>query len=89
MINIRKQQVVLGRGKTCFIDLNNPGLLAYYRELGGKKLLVINNLTYKEQTVLLNNEISVTGILFQNNAAVNTDNTTAVLKPRGFLWLEE
>ncbi len=89
MINIRKQQVVLGRGKTYFIDLNNPGLLAYYRELDGKKLLIINNLTYEEQTVLLNNEISVTGVLFQNNVAVNTDHTSIVLKPRGFVWIEE
>ena len=88
MINIRKQQVVLGRGKTCFIDLNNPGLLAYYREYDNNKLLIINNLSYEKQTVLINDEVSFSDILFQNNAIVNISKTSVVIRSRGFVWME-
>lgn len=88
MLNVRKQQVALARGITRFIDLNNPALLAYYRELDNKKLLIINNLSYKEQTVSLKDEVSVTNLLFQNNAAVNSNKTSVMIKPRGFVWME-
>lgn len=88
MINIRKQQVAFGRGTTHFIDLNKSEVLAYYRELDSQKLWVINNLSYKEQSISLNDTVSVSKILFQNNVSLNNDRNTVVLKPRGFIWME-
>ena len=88
MINIRKQQVTLARGTTRFVDFNNPALLAYYRELDNKKLLIINNLSYQKQTVLLKDEIAVSEILFQNNVITDASKNSVELKPRGFVWME-
>ncbi len=85
MINIRKQEVTFGRGTTRFIDLNNPALLAYYRIYNGKKLLVINNLSYHQQAVSLDDDVSRSTVLFANKATVNK--TSVVLDSRGFIWM--
>ena len=86
MLNIRKQQVAFGRGTTRFINLNNSAILAYYRIFNGKKLLAINNLSFNQQSVSPNDDVSLATILFANKATVNK--TSVVLGSRGFIWME-
>ena len=88
MINIRKQTAAFGQGDTHFVDMNNEHLLTYYRKFKNKKVLIVNNLSYKKQKVAFGDEITFRKILFQNNTAINDENASLLLKARGFVWME-
>jgi maltose alpha-D-glucosyltransferase/alpha-amylase len=53
MIRIRKAHPALGRGEIRFLDLPQPGVLAYLRRYQGQTLLSVNNLSAAPHTVSL------------------------------------
>jgi maltose alpha-D-glucosyltransferase/alpha-amylase len=53
MIRIRKAHPALGRGEIRFLDLPQPGMLAYLRRYQGETLLSVNNLSAAPHTVSL------------------------------------
>ncbi len=85
MINIRKQQPVFGRGTIGFVNFDNPHVLAYYREHNHEKILVINNLSYRNQEIFPEENISERKVLFSNHATLTGNRVE--LKARGFVWL--
>jgi maltose alpha-D-glucosyltransferase / alpha-amylase len=53
MIHVRKSSRVLSRGSIEFLKPSNHRVLAYVRQLGGEKILVVNNLSKSAQAVEL------------------------------------
>ena len=53
MIHVRKSSSVLSRGSIEFLKPSNHRVLAYVRQLGGEKILVVNNLSKSAQAVEL------------------------------------
>jgi maltose alpha-D-glucosyltransferase / alpha-amylase len=53
IIHVRKSSRVLSRGSIEFLKPSNHRVLAYVRELGGEKILVVNNLSKSAQAVEL------------------------------------
>ncbi len=88
MINLRKQTKAFGQGNTAFLDLDNKHLLAYQREFGDEKIMVINNLSYDEQKVDAKYLSGFSNILFRNNAEMLPNEGGIKLKPRGFVWMK-
>ncbi len=88
MINLRKQNKAFGQGDTRFIDLGNPHLLAYQRQFENEKILVINNLSYEEQSVGAGNVAGFNRVMFSNNTETTSNKNGFVLKSRGFVWLK-
>ncbi|MDL2228184.1 alpha-glucosidase C-terminal domain-containing protein, partial [Odoribacter sp. OttesenSCG-928-L07] len=50
MINMRNVSSVFGRGSIEWIDVKNDSILAYYRIYENEKVLVLNNLSSKQQS---------------------------------------
>lgn len=88
MINLRKQNKAFGQGDTRFIDLGNTHLLAYQRQFENEKILVINNLSYEEQSVSIEHIAGFNRVMFSNNMETTSDKNEFVLKSRGFVWLK-
>ena len=53
MIHVRKSSRVLSRGSIEFLKPSNHRVLAYVRQLGGEKILIVNNLSKSAQAVEL------------------------------------
>jgi len=53
MIAIRRTHRVFGRGDCRFLISENSTILAYTRQYGGESILVVNNLSHREQEVAL------------------------------------
>jgi maltose alpha-D-glucosyltransferase/alpha-amylase len=53
LIHVRKSSRVLSRGSIEFLKPSNHRVLAYVRQLGGEKILVVNNLSKSAQAVEL------------------------------------
>jgi maltose alpha-D-glucosyltransferase/alpha-amylase len=53
MIHVRKSSRVLSRGSIEFLKPSNHRVLAYVRQLGGERILVVNNLSKSAQAVEL------------------------------------
>jgi maltose alpha-D-glucosyltransferase / alpha-amylase len=53
MVHVRKTSRVLSRGSIEFLKPSNHRVLAYVRQLGGEKILVVNNLSKSAQAVEL------------------------------------
>ena len=88
MINLRKQNKAFGQGDTRFIDLGNTHLLAYQRQFENEKILVINNLSYEEQSVSIEHIAGFNRVMFSNNMETTSNKNGFVLKSRGFVWLK-
>jgi maltose alpha-D-glucosyltransferase/alpha-amylase len=54
LIQTRNLFQVFSRGSIEFLDPSNHRVLAYVRQLGGEKVLVVNNLSSSAQAVELN-----------------------------------
>jgi maltose alpha-D-glucosyltransferase/alpha-amylase len=85
MLKIRQSTNVFGRGLTEFLN-SEESLLAYYRILGNKNILVINNLSNEKNKFMLPKNLKVSSIMFKNGAVITAG--TIKLEPYGFIWLK-
>ncbi len=85
MLNSRKKSDIFGRGDTEFIS-SPKEILAYLRKSNDKKILVINNLSDKEQTFNVPKDFLNGKPLYKNNAVFEKD--LLKLKPYGFIWMK-
>lgn len=67
MLNRRNQLDVFGTGTIEWVNTNNNAILSYYRTSNGRKVLIINNLSDKEQNIDIENvgNISLSRYAFQ------------------------
>lgn len=67
MLNRRNQLDVFGTGTIEWVNTNNNAILSYYRTFNGRKVLIINNLSDKEQNIDIENvgNISLSRYAFQ------------------------
>ena len=85
IVKFRKDYPVLIYGKYTLVDIDNPKVYAYTRELNGKKLFVFLNFTEKESSVKSDLDLSQAKLLLGNypNPSVN-----GTLKPYEAVILE-
>jgi oligo-1,6-glucosidase len=83
MVKLRKGEPVLIYGKYTLLDKDNPDVYAYYRELNGKKLLVLLNFRDKPALANVDTDISKAKLLLDNYGAgpQNAANNGISLRP--------
>jgi len=86
MLQTRKRYSAFGRGQIIWIKTNNPAILAYQRKYKTENLLIIQNLSDKESTYVLDGNHPDTDILGQKLNKLN-DNQISI-PSFGFVWLE-
>jgi maltose alpha-D-glucosyltransferase/alpha-amylase len=87
MVHIRKEHQAFGRGSAHFIETNDTGLLAYVREHGAEKILLIHNLGDSEKSFSLPAEYQGEYINLMNNETHNTQSVR--LNPYSYHWMKK
>ena len=87
MIHIRKEHHAFGRGSIQFIESNDPGILAYLREHGEEKILLVHNLTDSSRSFTLPDEYQGGYINLLTNEMQNIQSIT--LNPYSYHWMKK
>jgi len=85
LVKLRKDNLVLVYGKYTLLDIDNPDVYAYTRELNGKKLLILLNFTTKTATANTGVDPHSAKILLDN---YNKDSFNGSLQPYEAVVLE-
>ncbi|HSQ39754.1 MAG TPA: alpha-amylase family glycosyl hydrolase, partial [Anaerolineales bacterium] len=91
-LRIRKQHPVFSRGTLCFLEPENPAILAYLRSDGAQMILVINNLSAAPQKFALDLSAYTNKVPRDLLADITWDPIGAspypfTLTPYGYHWL--
>jgi oligo-1,6-glucosidase len=78
MVKLRKENEVLLYGKFTIVDMDNPDVFAYTRELNGVKLLVMLNFKNKPAATKTGIDIGKAKVLINNYTTASNDGS---LKP--------
>ena len=89
MIATRKAHLSFGQGSFAWLDLQNDAVAAYTRKYQSETILVLNNLSVKEQTVTLASLSPTQDILTRVKLAAENGTISVKLSPYQYLWLEQ
>jgi maltose alpha-D-glucosyltransferase/alpha-amylase len=87
MIGVRRQHPAFGRGGMRWVDSSNAAIAGYQRQYQRERILVLNNLSDSQQTIVLTPEDQGVAVnLFTENDQLL--NSSLTLQPYGYLWLK-
>ena len=94
-INVRKKFKAFGRGKLEWFDIfdddkKNDSILTFIREFENERILILNNLSGKEQRIKLNEILKNLDLSFDllgRKLNMNTEKTVLTLPPYFYHWI--
>jgi len=86
MIAVHKAYKVFGWGKVEWLDVGTLGIAAYTRRYQGGRVLILNNITNKKQSVHIPFQLTTDAMNIIDNTPV-TQNPT-ILNPFQYLWIK-
>jgi len=93
MIAVRKANPVFGLGNLSWVDMGTPAVAAYWRQMEGSALLIINNLSGSAQPVDTGRLAKPLAagfdvLLGRNTPGLRAGQLPMVLAPHEYLWLK-